>query len=175
MPQLSLRTLAIGARQLVVHDAFEIIWWLAGSYFSWLTPITIVMSSSLAGAEMMTFFAPDAMCFPASAALVKIPVDSITTSVFSAPHGRFAGSRSEKTFIVFPSTVIESSVKVTSRPRRPKIESYLRRCANVLLGVRSLIPTILIAGLVRLARKKFRPIRPKPLIPTLIMRYILAA
>ena len=34
------------------------------------------------------------------------------------------------------------------------------------VGVRSLIPTISILGLLRAARKKFRPIRPKPLIPT---------
>ena len=35
---------------------------LAGSYLSSLTPMTIVMSSSLAGAEMMTFLAPPSRC-----------------------------------------------------------------------------------------------------------------
>ena len=118
---------------------------------------------------MITFFAPAVMCFCASAALVKIPVDSTTTSALTDAHGRFAGSLSEKTLIVLPSTVIESSVKVTGRPSRPRIESYLSRWARVSLGVRSLIPTMLISGLVRLARKKLRPMRPKPLIPTLIM------
>ena len=83
----------------------------------WFTPITIVMSSSVAGAEMITFLAPAVMCFCASAAFVKIPVDSTTTSALTDAQGRFAGSRSEKTLIVFPPTVIESSVKVTSRPR----------------------------------------------------------
>src|ERR1043165_63610 len=54
MPTLSLSAFAIGARQFVVQDAFEMILWFAGSYLSWLTPITTVMSSFLAGAEMMT-------------------------------------------------------------------------------------------------------------------------
>src|SRR3954447_19277261 len=58
MPNVSLMTLAIGARQLVVHDALEMIVCLAGSYRCSLTPKTIVRSSFLAGAEMMTFFAP---------------------------------------------------------------------------------------------------------------------
>src|SRR5688572_29992634 len=55
MVNVSWRTFAIGARQLVVHDALEMIVWLAGSYWSSLTPRTSVMSSPLAGAEMMTF------------------------------------------------------------------------------------------------------------------------
>jgi len=33
------------------------------------------MSSSVAGAEIITFLAPAVICFPASAAFVKIPVD----------------------------------------------------------------------------------------------------
>ena len=152
-----------------MHDALEITWWLAGSYLSWLTPITMVMSSSDAGAEIITFLAPAVMCFLASAALVKWPVDSMTISALTEAHGRFAGSRSAKTANVFPPTLMLSSVYVTSRPRRPKIESYLSRCASVALSVRSLIPTILIFGLVSAARKKLRPMRPKPLIPTLIM------
>src|SRR5215475_6243052 len=61
MPKASFRTFAIGARQFVVHDAFEMIVSLAGSYLSSLTPITIVTSSFVAGAEMMTFLAPPVM------------------------------------------------------------------------------------------------------------------
>ena len=38
--------------------ALEMMWCFAGSYFSWFTPMTTVMSSFFAGAEMMTFFAP---------------------------------------------------------------------------------------------------------------------
>ena len=62
MPNSSWMTLAIGARQFVVHDAFEMIVCVSGSYCSSLTPMTIVTSSPLAGAEMMTFFAPPSMC-----------------------------------------------------------------------------------------------------------------
>src|SRR2546428_14142588 len=57
-PQLSSTTLTTGTRQFVVHDAFEITRCFAGSYFWWFTPITIVMSSPLAGAELTTFLAP---------------------------------------------------------------------------------------------------------------------
>ena len=169
IPNFSSKTLAIGARQLVVHEAFEMTWWFAASYFSWLTPMTIVMSSSVAGAEIMTFLAPAVMCFFASDALVKWPVDSMTMSALTDAQGRFAGSRSAKTLMVLPPTVMVSSVCETSKPRRPKIESYFKRWARVALSVRSLIPTILIFGLVNAARKKLRPIRPKPLIPTLII------
>jgi hypothetical protein len=51
-------TFTIGTRQLVVHDALEMMWCDAASYLSLFTPITMVMSSSVAGAEMITFFAP---------------------------------------------------------------------------------------------------------------------
>ena len=78
MPKVSFSTLATGPRQLVVQDALETILWFFGSYLSSFTPITIVMSSPLAGAEMMTFFAPASMCALALSASVKRPVDSIT-------------------------------------------------------------------------------------------------
>src|SRR5918996_783987 len=69
IPNLSCTTLARGPRQFVVHDALEMIVCRRGSYLSWLTPMTIVMSSFFAGAEMMTFFAPAerwALAFSAS-------------------------------------------------------------------------------------------------------------
>src|ERR1700738_1358736 len=43
------------AKQFVVHDAFEMMLWLSGSYLSSLTPSTSVMSSPLAGAGGVTF------------------------------------------------------------------------------------------------------------------------
>src|SRR5215468_2462217 len=58
MPKLSCRTLARGARQFVVHEAFERIVCFAGSYACWFTPMQIVRSAPFAGAEMITFFAP---------------------------------------------------------------------------------------------------------------------
>ena len=68
----------MGARQLVVQLAFEMMWCLAASYFSWFTPMTTVMSSFFAGAEIMTFLAPAVMCPLAFSASVKSPVDSTT-------------------------------------------------------------------------------------------------
>src|SRR6188474_2492269 len=60
MPNESFSTFATGARQFVVHEAFETTWCFLGSYLSSFTPITSVMSSFFAGAEMMTFLAPAA-------------------------------------------------------------------------------------------------------------------
>ena len=57
MPKLSSNTFAMGARQLVVQEALEIMLCFLGSYLSSLTPSTIVISWPLAGAEITTFFA----------------------------------------------------------------------------------------------------------------------
>src|SRR6187551_2943909 len=62
IPNLSFNTLAIGARQFVVHDAFETIV-CAEVNFLWFTPITKVGVSSFAGAEKTTFLAPAEICF----------------------------------------------------------------------------------------------------------------
>ena len=80
MPKLSRSTLATVARQLVVQEALETSSCLAGSYFPSFTPSTIVMSGSLAGAVMTTFFAPACRCFEEVALSRKIPVDSTTMS-----------------------------------------------------------------------------------------------
>ena len=49
MPHLSLSTLAIGARQLVVHEALEMI--ASPLYFVWFTPKTNIGVSSFDGAD----------------------------------------------------------------------------------------------------------------------------
>ena len=67
----------------------------------------MVMSSFLAGAEMMTFLAPASMCALALVASVKKPVDSTTTSTLCSPQGRLAGSRSSKARIFLPSTEMD--------------------------------------------------------------------
>ena len=60
MPKVSLMTLVMGARQLVVQEALETTF-ISGVYFLWFTPMTKVgVQSSLEGAEMMTFLAPPA-------------------------------------------------------------------------------------------------------------------
>src|SRR6266550_7788112 len=101
--KLSCMTLAIGARQLVVQEAFEIMWCLAGSYLSSLTPSTTVKSSFLAGAEMMTFFTGPRTWFLASLASVNRPVDSMMTCAPTDSHGNAAGSFSLNTLMVLPS------------------------------------------------------------------------
>src|SRR3954469_20587202 len=157
---------ATGARQLVVHDGLEMTVWFSLSYASKFTPRTRVQSGPLAGAEMMTFFAPALRCFAALSRSVKRPVDSITTSAPTSDHGRSAGSRSAKTLSSLPSTTIASSVCSTVPLNGPRIESYFRRWASVLVSVMSLTPTqSMSAPAACAARNTLRPMRPKPLIP----------
>ena len=105
MPKLSFSTLATGANPFVVQEALETTWCLAGSYLPSLTPRTMVMSSFLAGAEMITFLAPPAVTWPRDfVASVKSPVDSITRSTPSSFHLIFSSSRSAVTVTRLPST-----------------------------------------------------------------------
>src|SRR5438067_13081389 len=97
--KVSCTTLTIGAKQLVVQDAFEMTLCLLASYLSWLTHNTSVTSSFLAGAEMMTFFTGPRRCFFASLASVTHPVDSMTTCAPTPSHGNHAGSFSRSTRI----------------------------------------------------------------------------
>ncbi len=168
MPKFSSSTLAIGATQLVVQEALEMMLCASASYLSSLTPITIVMSSSLAGAEMMTFFAPPAMCALAAGPVVNRPVDSMTMSTPRSPQGRFAGSRSARILIDLSPMWIVSPSTVTSSLSGPATVSYFSRWAIVLRSPRSFAATISMprSPLSSRARKKFRPIRPNPLIPT---------
>src|SRR5215208_6613816 len=125
---------------------------------------------------MMTFFAPASMCFEAFSRSVKRPVDSITTSAPTSLHGSAAGSRSEKTLSSLPSMLMPVSVASTSPGKRPRMESYFKRCASVVLSVMSLTPThSMSAPLAWAARKTFLPMRPKPLIPTLTAIYVLSS
>src|SRR5215218_2894498 len=167
MPNASLRTLASGARQLVVQDALLMIV-CEPSYRSSLTPMTIVRSSPVAGAEMTTFLAPPAStCLRASSALVKKPVDSMTTSTPRSPQGRFAGSRSDSTFMVLPPILMPSPSAATSSGSLPRMLSYLSRWARTSGLVRSFTATISMSWpLAAAARQKLRPMRPKPLMPT---------
>ncbi len=174
MPTVSLMTFANGARQFVVHDALEMTWWLSLSYWSKLTPRTTVMSGSVAGAEMTTFWAPASRCLAASARLVKKPVDSMTTSAPRSPHGRAAGSRSERTRRTSPSTTRSLPSTSTVPGYGPRIESYLSRCARVFASVRSLTATKSMSAFAAFAaRKRLRPMRPKPLMPTLTAMEVL--
>src|SRR5215472_6892160 len=165
--KLSLTTLATGARQFVVHDALEIMWCFAASYLPSFTPRTIVMSSFLAGAEMMTFLTGPRRWAFAFSASVNFPVDSITSCAPTDSQLMAAGSFSEKTLIALPLMLMESLPALISCFRLPRIESYLRRCASVAGLVRSFTATNSRLGSAMAVRRTLRPIRPKPLIPTL--------
>src|SRR6476659_8649029 len=172
MPKLSSSTLAIGATQFVVQEALDKMWCASGSYASSLTPITIVMSSSLAGAEMMTFFAPASRLALAADPVVNRPVDSITTSTPRSRHGSWAGSRSARILIDLSPTRMVLPDTDTSSARVPSTVSYLSRCAMVAMSPRSFAATISMPrspSAALAARQKLRPIRPKPLIPTRIV------
>src|SRR4051812_13096917 len=115
---------------------------------------------------MITLRAPASRCFAALSRSVNRPVDSITTSAPTSPHGRLPGSRSEKTRSSLPSTTRPSSVASTVPGNGPRIESYLSRVASVLVSVMSFTPTqSMSAPWAWAALKTFLPMRPKPLIP----------
>jgi len=66
--------IAAGAKQLVVQEPMSMILSFAGSNLSALTPSKNVgISWSLAGAEMSSYLAPAAMCFPAPLISLKAP------------------------------------------------------------------------------------------------------
>src|SRR5437016_9170584 len=171
MVKVSFNTLATRARQLVVHDALEMMWCAAGSYLESLTPRTMVMSSSLAGAEMMTFLTGPRRCFLAWSASVNLPVDSITTWAPMDCQLMAAGSFSENTRNGRPSMLMVSPEDLMSCLRFPKMESYFSRWARVAGLVRSLTATNSRLRSSMAVRSTLRPIRPKPLIPTLIAIY----
>src|SRR6267154_1745687 len=174
-------TWTTGARQLVVQLALETIWCLDGSYFVWFTPSTIVMSSPLAGAVMSTFFAPASRWPLAFAASVNNPVDSTTRSTPSAFHGKAAGpSLTARHLILIPLTTSTSSSSTdgldfsleTVPLNRPCVESYFTRYARLSAGTISLTATTSISlpskPWSQIARNTRRPMRPNPLMPTLI-------
>src|SRR6476659_7623776 len=167
MPTVSFKTLATGARQLVVQEPLETTRWFLVSV-SWLTPYTMVASALSAGAEISTRLAPAVRWAEALSLAVKMPVHSSAMSTPSSFHGSFVGSRSADTLILPLPTLIESPSTVTVPGKRPCTESKRKRCALVSTGPRSLMPTTSIS--VRpdsaMARSTLRPIRPNPLIAT---------
>src|SRR5687767_12957398 len=108
------------------------------------------------------------MCLAASSRLVKRPVDSNTTSTPRSFHGNCAGSLMERTWKSSLFTVIRSPLAEMSAFKLPRIESYFSRCASVSAFVRSLTATKSKFASPIAARMMLRPMRPNPLIPTLI-------
>src|SRR3954464_12594444 len=171
MPKESRSALLMGARQLVVQEALEITSCFFGSYFSWLMPKARVKSWPFAGAEMITFFAPAAMCFCASTRLVNRPEHSSTMSQPCCLWGNSEGSRLAVTAIFLPLTTMASSSASTLPSKIPCTESNLKRCARVLgLSMSLMWTTSKLAPRLMAARRMLRPIRPKPLIAIRAMK-----
>ena len=141
----------------------------SGSKVSSLTPTTKVASAPPQGAETMTNGAPPSMWRAAPSLEVNTPVDSTTTSTPRSPHGSLSGSRSPRTFSTSPSTEIPPSTAEILFGSCPSTESYFNRWAMVSREPRSFTATKSMSASIALAaRKKFRPIRPNPLMPTRI-------
>ena len=150
-----------------MHEAFDTTLWLAGSKVSSLTPTTKVASAPADGADTITNGAPASRCIDACSLLEKMPVDSITMSTPRSAHGRAFGSRSARIWSSSPSTSMPPSVARTSASQVPRTESYLSRWAISSLEPRSLAATkSMSAPRCLAARKKLRPMRPNPLMPT---------
>ena len=141
--------------------------------------MTMVGHSPLAGAEMMTFFAPAARWPLAFSTSVNSPVDSMTTSTPNCFQGNCDGSLALTTFIFWPLTISTSGSVLSgadfSDPtvplNRPWIESYFSRYARLSAGTISPTATTWTSLPTRpcstIARNTRRPMRPNPLIATL--------
>merc|ERR1719253_1517802 len=168
MPNLSWMVFTSGARPLVVHDAHETTA-IDESYSSWLTPTTRVgVSASLAGAEMMTFLAPPSMCFMQPSVLVKAPVDSQTYSTPVVFHGISVGSRvaDRVTFMPLISRLPSTMSQVPGK--RPWTVSCSRRYFMYSGDIGELMCLSTKASRSIAMRTTWRPMRPKPLTPSLI-------
>merc|ERR1719460_2383034 len=169
MPNFSLITLTIGARPLVVHEAHENTFMVAGSYSSVLTPTTMVgVSASLAGAEMMTFFAPPSTCFMQSGVVVKAPVDSQTYSTPVSFQGVSVGSRVADSVTLRPLIMRPPSVSSHVPLKRPCTVSCSRRYFMYSGDMGELMCLSTKESRSMAMRTTWRPMRPKPLTPSLI-------
>merc|ERR1719253_1454259 len=168
MPNLSWMVLTSGARPLVVHDAHETTA-IDVSYSSWLTPTTRVgVSASLAGAEMMTFLAPPSMCFMQPSVEVKAPVDSQTYSTPVSFHGISVGSRVTERVTFMPLISRPPSTMSQVPGKRPWTVSCSRRYFMYSGDIGELMCLSTKASRSIAMRTTWRPMRPKPLTPSLI-------
>ena len=108
------------------------------------------------------------MCNWAFSFATKNPVHSNTTSISNSFQGKFLGSASEKTLTSFPSIEKHPSLTITSFSKRPWVESYLSKCANIFASVKSLIATTSTPSNSCINLNANLPILPNPLIATFI-------
>merc|ERR1719356_1232262 len=171
MPNFSLMTLTRGARPLVVHEAQETTF-ISVLYSSVLTPTTMVgVSASLAGAEITTFFAPPLTCSRQPSVVVKAPVDSQMYSTPVSFHGISAGTRvaerdtGRPLIMRPPPSLSESSHVPLKRPWTVSCSSkYFMYSGDI--GELMCLRTNSSRSIAM--RATWRPMRPKPLIPSLI-------
>ncbi len=160
-----------GDAAFVVHDAFEVMSHVP-NLFS-LTDMRIVApgtvpASSFAGALITTFLAPQSRWNFAFSNEVNKPVDSTTTSTPSSFHGSFVVSFSEINFTGTSSIKSPCSLWLISYSHFLYTVSYCKRYASDSSDPRSFTATISISGRSHAILRNARPIRPKPLIATLI-------
>merc|ERR1719198_350696 len=168
MPNFSLITFTRGARPLVVHDAHDTTA-IEVSYSSSLTPTTRVgVSASLAGAEMMTFLAPPSMCFMQPSVVVNAPVDSHTYSTPVSFHGISVGSRVADSETGRPLMTRPSSLISQVPEKRPCTVSCSSRyfMYSGVMGELMCLRTNESRSMAM--RTTWRPMRPKPLTPSLM-------
>merc|ERR1719386_177679 len=169
IPNFSLITLTMGARPLVVQEAHETTFILVESYSSVFTPTTIVgVSASLAGAEMMTFFAPLSTCFRQPSVVVKAPVDSQTYSTPAVFHGISVGSRVAERETGRPLITRPSSLSSTVPLKRPWTLSCSSKYFMYSGDIGELMCFSTNASRSMAMRTTCRPMRPKPLTPSLM-------
>merc|ERR1719261_115403 len=168
IPHFSFTVFTSGARPLVVHDAHETTA-IDESYSSWLTPTTSVgVSASFAGAEMITFLAPPSMCAMQPSVVVKAPVDSHTYSTPVCVHGISAGTRVAES-VTFAPLMMSASPSTSHVPeKRPWTVSCSRRYFMYSGAIGELMCFRMNASRSMAMRTTWRPMRPKPLTPSLI-------
>ena len=135
---------------------------------SWLTPMTNVTSGFFAGAVMIDALGAGRDVLGRVLAIGEPAGAFEDDSTPRSFQGSCAGSFCASTWNSSPSTVMRSPAALMSALRLPRIESYFSRCASVAASVRSLTATMSMSSCGIAARMMLRPIRPKPLMPTLM-------
>merc|ERR1719163_1232746 len=136
-----------------------------------LTPTTMVgVSASLAGAEMTTFLAPAGRCASHFSVVRKAPVDSQTYSTPASFHGISSGERTPERVTGMPLTMSEAPSSAISHVplKRPWTVSYSMRYLRYSGARAALMCLTTNASRSMAMRTTWRPMRPKPLTPSLI-------
>ena len=159
-------TFASGARQLVVQDAFEMIWCFDGSYCLVVHAEDDGEVGALgrrgddhflrAGRDVLR----GVVAVGEEAGRLEHDVDA---QILPGQLRRIA-QRQDLELVAVDRDGVASSPR-PSRARLPSTESYFSRCASVAALVRSLTATKSMFLSPSAARMMFRPIRPNPLMP----------